>query len=133
MNEDKHVQKAEEATLEQPRDTRTDTIFVPEVDITEDAESIYLRASVPGADRDAVDISVENNVLTLEAQSRAGTPPAGYELVGQEYGVGKFRRSFTLSDQVDVPGIKARVAHGLLELTIPKREEVKTRKIAIEA
>jgi HSP20 family protein len=57
--------------------------------------------------------------------------PQGYHLVGQEYGVGRFRRDFTLSSQVDTEGITAKVAHGVLEVTLPKQEAAKLRKIEI--
>jgi len=46
--------------------------------------------------------------------------------------VGNYHRDFTLSDAVDVNGISAKVKNGVLEVVIPKREEVKTRKIKIE-
>jgi HSP20 family protein len=71
-------------------------------------------------------------VLTIEGQANVEAPQ-GYELAGQEYGVGKYRRDFTLSEAVDPNGIKARVRHGVLELVIPKHERVKTKKIEIEA
>jgi HSP20 family protein len=77
-------------------------------------------------------VTVENNVLTLEGVATLDVPD-GYESVGREYGVGRYRRDFTLSDDVSPQGIKARVSHGVLAVTIPKREEVKTRTIAIEA
>lgn len=110
----------------------TDAIYVPDVDICEDGERIRLVANMPGVDQCSVDVTVENNVLTIEGQAHA-EGPQGYELAGQEYGVGKYRRDFTLSHAVDAEGIKARVQHGILEVTIPKREEVKTRKIRIES
>ena len=109
----------------------TDTIYVPDVDICEDSERVRLVADMPGVDQTSMNVTVENNVLTIEGQARVNGPE-GYALVGQEYGVGKYRRDFTLSDAVEVQGIKARMQHGVLEVTIPKREEVKTRKIKIE-
>ena len=110
----------------------TDTAYVPDVDISENEDCIRLRADMPGVDGKDVEVTVENNVLTVEGRARVEAP-AGYELVGREYGVGKYRRNFTLSNDVNSEGIKARVEHGVLEVTIPKREEVKTRKIAIES
>jgi HSP20 family protein len=133
MTTEDKVTKVEEPTVEKAPNTATDVAYVPEVDIAETDDVIRLTANVPGADPGAVDISVENSVLTIDASAAAENAPQGYELVGQEYGVGKFRRSFTLSNQVDVDGIKARVAHGVLTLSIPKRDEVKTKKIQIEA
>lgn len=133
MTTEKKMTKVEEPTVEKLRTTASDAIYVPEVDIAETTAGLRLTANVPGVEPGSVDISVENNVLTIEAKAQAERPPEGYELVGQEYGVGKFRRSFTLSNQVDVDGIKARVTHGMLELTIPKQDEVKPKKIEIKA
>ena len=132
MNKDTQLTPTEAASVERPRHTETDAIYVPPVDISETTEAIRLRASVPGADRESTSVSIENNVLTIEAQSHAERAPEGYELVGQEYAAGKFRRRFTLSDQVNPDGIKARVTHGVLELTIPKQDASKTRNIEIE-
>ena len=109
----------------------TDSIYVPDVDICEDNERVRLVADMPGVDQQSVEVTVENNVLTIEGQAHV-SGPAGYELVGQEYGVGKYHRDFTLADAMDAEGIKARMQHGVLEVTSPKRDEVKTRKIKIE-
>jgi HSP20 family molecular chaperone IbpA len=109
-----------------------EAIYAPEVDITENNDCIRLVADMPGIDQKSVDVTVENNVLTIEGRGQVD-PPEGYELVGREYGVGKYRRDFTLPDAVAADKIKARVRHGVVEVTIPKREELKTRKIAIES
>jgi len=118
-------------TVQRIQAPETDSIYVPDVDIYEDSERVRLMADMPGVDQTSMNVTVENNVLTIEGQARVDGPQ-GYELVGQEYGVGKYRREFTLSDAVEVQGIKARMQHGVLEVTIPKREEAKTRKIKIE-
>jgi HSP20 family molecular chaperone IbpA len=102
------------------------------VDIREEGDLILLDANMPGVDQESVDVSVENGVLTIEGRARIDAPQ-GCTLVGQEYGVGRYRRDFTLSDAVDAEGIKARVRQGVLELTLPKHDKVKTRRIKIES
>ena len=129
---DKQVTKKAERAVQKTQTPETETIYVPDVDISESNECIRLVADMPGVDQKSVDVAVENNVLTVEGQVHTGTPE-GYELVGQEYCVGKYRRDFTLSNTVDSEGIKARVRHGVLEVTIPKREEKKLKKIEIGA
>lgn len=115
-----------------PKDQKpqTETIHVPDVDISEDNECFRLVADMPGVDQSSVDVTVEKNVLSVEGWARLDAPK-GYELVGREYSMGRYRRDFTLSNAVDSEGIKARVRHGVLEVTIPKREKVKSRKIEI--
>jgi HSP20 family protein len=108
----------------------TETVYAPDVDIFEDNEHFTLMADMPGIDQGSVDVTVENGVLRVEGRAHVEVPE-GYELVGQEYGAGKYRRDFTLSDAVDTEGIKARVAQGVLTVTLPKRAQVKTRKVAI--
>jgi HSP20 family protein len=128
---EKQIAKREGQDVQKAPASETETIFVPDVDIREDTECIRLEANMPGVDQESVDISVENGVLTIEGRARI-VEPQGYKRVGQEYGVGRFRRDFTLSDAVDAEGIKARVRQGVLEVTLPKHDKVKTRKIKIE-
>jgi HSP20 family molecular chaperone IbpA len=106
--------------------------YLPDVDIYEAGDEIHLRANMPGVDQHSVEVTVENNVLTVEGQAHIDEPQ-GHELAGQEYAVGKYRRDFTLSNDVDAGAVKARMQHGVLELTLPKREEVKKKQIKIES
>ena len=124
------VAKREETAMETTR--MSEATYMPDVDIKEDNDSITLTANMPGANRDSVDVTVENNVLTIEAAATVDVPQ-GYKLVGQEYGVGKYRRDFRLSGNVSPEGIKARMRSGVLHLRIPKREEVKLHKVQIES
>ncbi len=112
------------------RTLQTDVTYIPEVDILEDNQQILLVADLPGVDPNAVEVEVENNVLTLAGRMSVEVPDSA-QLVGQEYGVGHFRRSFSLTDTVQAGGIKAKMTNGVLRVTIPKRDEVKTRKIEI--
>lgn len=105
-------------------------IYVPQVDICESRESVRIVANMPGIDPNTVDVTVDDHVLTLEGRPVVELPK-GYELAGQEFVVGRFRRDFALSEQVDVEAIRARVRQGVLDVVIPKKEEVKTRKIQV--
>lgn len=126
------VDQGANAPVRNARMPETGVIYTPPVDILEDPDSILLLAEMPGVDQQSVEVTVENNVLTIEGQAHAAIPQ-GYELAGQEYGVGRYRRDFTMSDVIQTEGIRAKVQHGLLEVTLPKKAEVRSRKIAIEA
>ncbi len=128
MSTEKHDKLAK---VEKQGVPQTVATYVPDVDILEDSERIRLVADIPGAAQADVEVTVENNVLTINAAAKV-TGPEGCTLAGQEYGVGNYHRDFALSDAVSVDGITAKVKHGVLEVVIPKREEVKTRKIKIE-
>ena len=132
MAEQKEIEKKETPEVQKTQKTAREFVYVPDADISEDAHQIRLLADMPGVDKESVNVTVENNVLSIEGAARVDVP-GGYELAGQEFGVGRFRRDFTLSDQMDAGNIKARVSHGVLEVSIPKREEVKTRKVEIES
>ena len=106
------------------------TVYVPEVDILEDGERITLLADLSGTEREEVELTVENGILTIDAKPTLQAPD-GYSLAGQEWDYGTFHRTFQLSDAVHVDNINATVKHGVLTVNIPKREEVKTRKIEI--
>ena len=103
---------------------------MPRVDIREDAEQFILVADLPGADEKSVEATVQNRVLTIEGWAQSAEP-AGQEPLGREFAGGRYRRDFTLSDAVDPDRIRARVKHGVLTVVIPKKDEVKARKISI--
>jgi len=112
--------------------TRDRVAFVPRVDIYEDQEAITVVADMPGVDADSVDVTLDNNVLTINGYVEP-TLPEGHSLVYSEYRVGDYQRAFTLSDQIDRDGIEATVRDGVLRVHLPKTSEAKTRKIPIKA
>ena len=105
-------------------------VYVPRVDVRENAEAFVVVADLPGADEKSVEATVQKRVLTIEGWTQLEKPQGGEEL-GREFGAGRFRRDFTLPDAVDPERIQARVKNGVLTVTIPKKEEVKARKIPV--
>jgi len=104
--------------------------FVPRADIYETAETIVLLADMPGVDEKSVDITLEKNVLTIDAAVEPEVPQ-GYRLAYAEYTTGNYHRVFTLSDEIDREGIEAAVKNGVLKLTLPKSQKAKARKISV--
>lgn len=116
---------------EHPAQTpENEPVYVPRVDIREDANQFTVVADLPGSDEKSVEATVQNGVLTIEGWSQPDNPN-GYEALGREFGRGRYRRDFTLPDQVDPDRIQARVKNGVLSVAIPKKDEVKARKIQI--
>jgi HSP20 family protein len=104
--------------------------FVPATDIFETDDALTVVMEVPGVDREAIDINLENDVLRVKAK----IDPAQYEGMEPlytEYNVGHFARSFTLSNKIDRQQIGARLEDGVLTLTLNKIKEAAPRKIAI--
>lgn len=131
MTDTKVAKETEDKPVRQQPDQREEPVHVPNVDITENEERVRLLADMPGVDPESVDITIEKNVLTIEGRGLVDGM-ADYTLAGQEFAVGRYRRDFTVSDAIDPEGIKARVRHGVVDVTLPKREQVKARKIKIE-
>ncbi len=104
--------------------------FVPATDIFETEDALIVVMEVPGVGREAIDISLENNVLKIEAK----IDPAKYdgmEPLYTEYNVGHFSRSFTLSNKIDQQQISAKLEDGILTLILKKVKEATPRRISI--
>lgn len=124
--------KEEAPAVEGAERTRERRAFVPRADIFETADAIVVLADMPGVDGDAVEITLEKNVLTINAY--ADEPAAdGFEIAYAEYEAGDYTRRFSLSDQIDQSGIVASMHDGVLRLVLPKAEPVKARKIAVKS
>ena len=118
--DDKAIQTKEDTALQEGIEpTRAERLFLPPTDIQETADTIYLTADMPGVKPDGVDVTLENNVLTV-----SGTLADEYReddsVDYTEYESGNYQRSFSLSDEVDRDGIEARMNNGVLTLTLPK-------------
>ena len=106
--------------------------WAPRVDIREETERFLIQADIPGVDPKDIEIHMENGVLTIrgERKHESSTDKAGYTRVERSHGV--FYRRFALPDTADAQGITASGRHGVLEIAIPKRPEVKARRISVE-
>jgi len=107
----------------------------PAVDIQERPEAYEIIAELPGVATENVSVNVERNVLVIEAQRNHSTDTTdettGFRHV--ERARGTFRRSFTLPETVDAEHIDAKLADGVLRVTLPKRDAPSARKIAVNA
>jgi len=91
-----------------------------------------IEAELPGMNREDFDLSVENNVLTLHGERRFEKKDEGDNYHRVERSYGSFSRSFTLPQSVSAEGANAEFRNGVLRVTLPKREDVKVRKIQIK-
>jgi HSP20 family molecular chaperone IbpA len=136
-NETKEIQvqeaeKQEVTTASDVERTRDRRAYVPRADIYETDEEIVVVADMPGVDENAVDITLEKNVLTINGYVEPEAPEA-YSLGYAEYEVGDYQRSFTLSNYIDQNNIQATVKNGVLELRLPKAGPAKAKKITVKA
>lgn len=94
----------------------------PAVDVTEEDCGVKIQFEVPGANAETIDVSVEDGVLSMRACS--SLTRNGYPVC--------YRRAFQLSDMVDVKGIQAKTADGILTLCLPKSERATIHRIKVQ-
>jgi HSP20 family protein len=112
--------------------TRPGPVFIPAVDILENANEIIVLADMPGVESKSVDIDLKDNQLTITGKVNA---PEGEKEVSlyQEFNWGDYFRQFTLSNVIDQAKISAKMEKGVLRLVLPKVEKVKPQKIKVSA
>ena len=114
------------ATLSQPS-----VWFTPRFDIFENNEEYVLIGDLPGVEPSNLDVKFENQELMIFG--RILPRYSGEHCFAEEYGVGDFRRSFTIGEVVDSSQISAELKAGVLTVHLPKRPDAKPRKIAVKA
>ena len=104
--------------------------LMPTVDIVEDETGFTLTADLPGVSKDRLGVKVNGDNLLIEGE--VSTPvPQGMELLYAEIRTPYYRRSFTLSRELDASKIEAKLNDGVLKLRIPKAEQAKPRRIEV--
>ncbi len=105
--------------------------WVPSTDIRETDSAFELHADLPGMTKKDVELTFEDNVLTLNGERRVEekTEDKGFRRIERSYG--KFTRSFRVPTHIDADGIKASFKDGVLTVTLPKSAEAQPRKLSI--
>ena len=106
--------------------------WVPAMDLVETEEHFVLRADLPGLTEADIDLSLEDNVLTLSGERKAEHEERGEGFYRVERATGAFSRSLTLPEGVDGDAISARFEQGVLEVRIAKPEQRRPRKLQIQ-
>jgi len=127
MNSTTQVQKkTDESTPAVPQ-----AALIPPVDIVESEVGITLLADMPGVSRDRLGVKVDGEQLVIEGAAEVKVPE-NLELLHGEIRNPYFRRTFTLSRELDPSKIEANLKDGVLRLHIPKSEEARPRRIEIK-
>jgi HSP20 family protein len=109
------------------------TLWAPPMDVVERENEILCYVELPGMSRDALDIRVEGNLVTIAGEKKYEqnrTEKEGFRHVERRYG--RFERSFTIPATVEQDNVTARYDNGVLTVTLPKAERSRPRRIAIE-
>ena len=109
----------------------SDRAWTPAVDVKETQDALQFHVELPGLKKEDVEITIENNVLTIagERKFEKETKDENYHRLERSYGA--FSRSFTLPTGVRSEQVEAKFENGVLAVTLPKQEESKPRKISI--
>ena len=106
-------------------------IYSPKIELSENAGEYRVKADLPGIEKDAIDISVLDKTLTIKGE-RKEQEEKEFISFKKEISYGAFQRQVILPENIDGDNIKASFENGVLELTIPKSEKRKERKITID-
>jgi HSP20 family protein len=124
VRQKQEVEKAQEST-------RPMRAFLPTTDIFETDDALTMLLEMPGVDRENIEISVENGVLTVEGKINF-SKYEGLQPVYSEYNIGPFRRTFRISSGIDQDKIKAEMQDGVITLVLPMAEQAKPRRIDVK-
>lgn len=109
-----------------------DAVLVPKVDVSEDKDNIYVEADVPGFDQKDIKVSLKDGALSLSAKKESAKEEKKKNYHRIERAYGSFYRQIPLPGQIDESKVKAVYKNGVLNLTLPKREEEKAKEIKID-
>ncbi|MBU4360362.1 Hsp20/alpha crystallin family protein [Candidatus Parcubacteria bacterium] len=106
--------------------------FTPAIDVWQDNENVYAECPLAGVDPKDVNVSVENDVLTIQGKSEKKTEVDEKEYYRKEVRCGSFHRAVALPTSVKNEDVKAEFENGILKVILPKQERVKPKKIDVK-
>jgi len=107
--------------------------WMPAVDVYEDKDNLHLKAELPGVNKQDIQISVHEGVLTLSGERKPDEKYKDADVYRSERCLGRFQRTLTLPAQVNPDAIKATYKDGILTVLLPKAEASKPKHIEIKA
>jgi len=107
-------------------------MWTPSVDLAETEENVIVKAEIPGIDPKEVDISIQDNNLIIKGEKKEEKEEKGKNYYRMERSFGKFSRSVELPSTVDTNNVSAECKNGVLEIKLPKKEELKPKQIQVK-
>ena len=115
----------------QPREHVSSQIWSPAVDVYEDQDAIVIKADLPGMNQEEIEVEMNGDTITLQGERKFEDEARRDKYVRVERQYGDFQRSFTIGVPIEADKIKATYRNGILELTIPKAETTKPKKVQV--
>ena len=116
---------------EKERGERKSAVWAPEVDIKETEKEVIVKADLPGIKMEDIDVSVDENQLVIKGERKFEKEEKEKDYIRVERSYGSFYRSFDVGVPIKADDVKAAYADGVLEITIPKAEVKKPKKVEI--
>jgi HSP20 family protein len=104
--------------------------FIPPADVMEDSAGITIHLDMPGVTKDRLSIEADRNTLVIEGEVQIAMPQSMEPLYAEIQST-RYRRSFTLSGELDADNTAANLSNGVLTVTIPLRAELRPRKVEV--
>ena len=123
----KGIKKYQKNEVEQVDDA---PVFMPVVDIYEKDDSILVRCDMPNTEEENINVTLENNELTVVGK-QTEAKQEGLNLLSGEYNTGIFKRTFKIPHSINQSKIKANLNNGVLDIELPKSEEDTPKKITV--
>jgi len=119
------------ALEQEPSGAQSNSMFHPPVDVREDGDAYVVHVEVPGVPRENLDIAMHDGALLIRGRKESTSQSGDARFRRVERSYGSFARALQLPRNVDPERISASLSDGVLEVRLPKREEIKPRRIAI--
>jgi len=121
----------EESFARPRRESRAARVWAPPVDVAEDEDKVVVKVELPGMKREDINIELSGDTLTIRGERKFENEERKENYVRVERAYGRFQRSFTIGVPVKSNKVKASYKDGVLEITIPKSEEVRPKKVDV--
>jgi HSP20 family protein len=117
----------------QPREHMSSRVWSPAVDVYEDNDIIVIRVDLPGMSQSEIDIEMTGDTLTIRGERKFEDEVHRDKYIRVERQYGAFQRSFTIGIPIEPDQVKASYRNGILELSVPKAEVTKPKKVLVSA
>ena len=107
--------------------------WAPAVDLVDKQDKLLAKVELPGVDKKDVKLSLNNNILTIQGEMNKEEETKNEDYYYRERAYGTYSRNISLPTEIDKEKIKAKFKNGILEITMPKKPEVKPKEITVEA
>lgn len=114
------------------REGREPVVWEPAVEVYETDQEVVVRAELPGVDPKNVNVTVQDNTVTIEAEAKEEQEERGRNYLRRELRYGQFFRTVALPAEVKADAAKATYRNGVLELRVPKSERAKPKQVKVE-